>query len=138
MHFNLSHSGDLAVLAISASGPIGIDLEFIDRHIDIPGLARSCFNEAEEQSILALPVPEQAARFFAFWTAKEAHMKLSGQGMSLPPHEIALDLRDGYPVGYLRPASPFATLTYIDLGLPSATCCLALASQNSDSFFHLI
>jgi 4'-phosphopantetheinyl transferase len=126
VHFNLSHSAGLAVLAMSESGPVGIDLEFIDRRIDILGLVRSCFNEAEARNILSLPVPEQPARFFAFWTAKEARMKLTGDGMSLPPQQIALDIEDGVPVGYLRPDSPATQAVFIDLGRPETICCLAM------------
>lgn len=124
--FNLSHSRDLAVLVTAQSGPLGIDLEFIDRQVDIAGLAQSCFTPQEAAVLAALAAPEQAARFFAFWTAKEAFMKLSGQGMSLPPRAIALDLQDGHPVGYLHPETPAAQAIFLDLGQPAAICCLAL------------
>jgi 4'-phosphopantetheinyl transferase len=124
--FNLSHSRDLAVLVTSQVDPLGIDLEFIDRQIDIAGLTQSCFTPQEAVVLAALAAPEQAARFFAFWTAKEARMKLSGQGMSLPPRQIALDLRDGHPVGYLHPETPAAQAIFLDLGQPAAICCLAL------------
>jgi hypothetical protein len=54
-------------------------------------------------------------------------MKLTGDGMSLPPQQIALDIRDGVPVGYLRPDSPATQAVFIDIGHPAALCCLALA-----------
>lgn len=135
LHFNLSHSAGLAVLAISVSGPVGIDLEFIDRGIDVAGLAQSCFTKDEARSLLNLPAPEQAAQFFAFWTAKEARMKLTGDGMSLPPRQISLDIRDGVPVGYLRPAYPAAQAVFIDLGLSAALCCLALPQGPQPTIF---
>lgn len=135
LHFNLSHSAGLAVLVISASGPVGIDLEFIDRGIDVAGLAQSCFTKDEARSLLNLPAPEQAARFFAFWTAKEARMKLTGDGMSLPPRQISLDIQDGVPVGYLRPAYPAAQAVFIDLGPPAALCCLALPQGPQPTIF---
>ena len=129
LHFNLSHSDGLAVLAISASGPVGIDLEFIDRRVDISGLVRSCFTKEEEQSILTLPLPEQATRFFTYWTAKEARMKLTGEGMLLSPRQVVLDIRDGVPVGYLRPDSPAMQAVFIDLGRYETICCLAMISN---------
>ena len=135
IHFNLSHSTGLAVLAISTSGPVGIDLEFVDRGIDISGLTRSCFTKGEEQSILDLPYSEQATRFFAFWTAKEARMKLTGDGMSLSPKQIALDIQDGIPVGYLQPAYPAAQAVFINLGYPAALCCLALPLGSLPAMF---
>ena len=125
--FNLSHSRDLAVLALSPSGPLGIDIEFIDRQADISGLAETCLTPAERAVLEGLPKAAQAARFFAFWTAKEARMKLTGEGMSLPPAQIVLDLHNGLPVGYLHPQTPAAQAVFLDLGHPSALCCLALA-----------
>ena len=127
LFFNLSHSGGLAVLAISETGPLGIDLEFTDRQVDIAGLAQTCLTPEEADVLQALPKDSRAARFFAFWTAKEARMKLTGEGLSLPPRQIALDLSDGKPIGYLRPTNVQAQAVFIDLGHPGAVCCLALA-----------
>ena len=124
--FNLSHSGDLAVLAISERGPVGIDVELFDRHIDVESLAQGVFTGAETEIVLTLPEALRLSRFLAFWTAKEARMKLTGEGMRLEPRHIALDLRDGWPVGYLRPALPAARAIFVDAGDPRAICCLAL------------
>lgn len=125
--FNLSHSRDLAVLGISRSAPLGLDLEFIDRAADIAGLAQTCLTPAEADILASLPEAARRARFFAFWTAKEARMKLTGEGMSLPPHQIALDLHAGHPIGYLHPDTPAAQAVFPDLGHPGTVCCLALA-----------
>ena len=125
--FNLSHSRGLAVLAISETGPLGLDLEFIDRDVDIAGLAQTCLTAEEARVLETLPEIHRAARFFAFWTAKEARMKLTGEGMSLPPRQIALDLRNGLPVGYLRPQTVQAQAVFLDLGHPGSVCCLAVA-----------
>jgi 4'-phosphopantetheinyl transferase len=124
--FNLSHSRDLAVLAISQDGPVGIDLEFIDRSVDVTALARAVFCPQEIDILMALPPLARPARFFAFWTAKEARMKLTGEGMALAPQAIALDLVAGLPVGYLRPEDPGAQALFVDLGTSGAMCCLAL------------
>lgn len=135
--FNMSHSRDLAVLASSQIEPLGIDLEFIDRQADIAGLSKTCLTQGEAESLAALPDEEQRERFFAFWTAKEARMKLTGEGMSLPPRQIALDLRGGMPVGYLRPDGPAAQAIFLDLGIKTALCCLALAQGPQPSITHL-
>ena len=136
--FNLSHSRDLAVLAVSQSGPLGIDLEFIDRAADIDGLARTCLTPGEMDVLDALPEAQRRVRFFVFWTAKEARMKLTGEGMSLPPRQITLDLQDGFPVGYLQPKTPAAQAIFLDLGHPAALCCLALADGQKPSIVSLI
>lgn len=136
--FNLSHSRDLAVLAVSRAGPLGVDLEFTDRQADVAGLAQSCLTPDEANVLAALPKEAQRARFFAFWTAKEARMKLTGQGLSLPPRQIALALQDGLPVGYLRPDTPAAQAVFLDLGHPAASCCLALADGPKPSIIPLV
>ena len=127
--FNLSHSRSLAVVAFTVSEPVGIDVEFIGRQADIAGLAETCLTHAERAVLDDLSEAARPARFFAFWTAKEARMKLTGEGMSLPPGQISLDLHDGLPVGYLRPDSPAAQAVFLDLQHPSALCCLALAQD---------
>ncbi len=116
LEFNLSHSGDLAVLAISERGPVGIDVELFDRRIEVESLAPGVFTDAETATILALPEALRLSRFLAFWTAKEARMKLTGEGMRLEPRHIALDLGDGWPVGYLRPALPAARAIFVEYG----------------------
>jgi 4'-phosphopantetheinyl transferase len=136
LHFNLAHSRDLAVLATSRMGSLGLDIEFIDRRVDIAGLAQTCLTAPEAAVLEGLAEADRAARFFAFWTAKEARMKLTGEGMSLPPRQINLDLQDGYPVGYLQPDSPATQAIFIDLGLPGAICCLALASGPQPAIFY--
>ena len=124
--FNLSHSRDLAVLALSARGPIGIDLEFTDRAVDVGALAQSVFCAHEIDILNALPPATRQTRFFAFWTAKEARMKLTGEGMSLPPKAISLILKDGWPVGYCRPTHA-ATIeaVFLATGHTDILCCLA-------------
>jgi 4'-phosphopantetheinyl transferase len=127
LHFNLSHSRDLAVLAVSGAGPLGLDVEFIDRQVDIAGLAQTCLTPREAAVLDTLPEADRAARFFAFWTAKEARMKLTGEGMLLPPRQISLDLHEGSPIGYLYPKTPGAQAILLDLGKTGPLCCLALA-----------
>lgn len=104
-HFNLSHSGNLAVLAVRKSGPVGVDLELADRALDPMSLAESCFRPHEINALLACATPEaQRATFFNFWTAKEALMKLTGLGMALEPKSISLDLHNGLAAGFSEPS----------------------------------
>lgn len=124
--FNLSHSGDLAVLAISERGPVGIDVEILDRQLDVETLAQSVLTTDETASLIAQPPSDHLSRFLAFWTAKEARMKLTGEGMLLEPRQISLDLRDGWPVGYLRPTLPAARAFFARPFDEQAICCLSI------------
>jgi 4'-phosphopantetheinyl transferase len=78
LHFNISHSKDLAVLGIYHS-PIGIDVEFIDEKCDISNLMDSFMNEQEKEWVLNENIKN---RFFTLWTLKEAVLKKTGLGIS--------------------------------------------------------
>ena len=92
--FNISHSGDYVVCAIS-DADIGVDVEGFSPVR--PAVLRRCFIEDEQQWIGNDP-----ERFFRLWTMKEAYMKLLGTGFSLPAKEIALAIppTEGYDAAH--------------------------------------
>ena len=78
MHFNLSHSEERAVLAISDTAEVGIDLEHV-RPIEHVDLARRYFHPDEMAAITASArYEEQRRAFFRIWTLKEAVVKALG------------------------------------------------------------
>ena len=85
-HFNLSHSRDLAAIAISHDAPVGIDVEFIDPDFPYKDVARDVLTPSE-----ICPTP---ARFYQLWTLKEALLKASGTGFSIDPRKIEFDEND--------------------------------------------
>ena len=82
-HFNVSHSGDYTVLAIS-DRPIGIDLEIIRDFSAI--LAKKYFNEDELKYISGNSSSRKKSLmqkcFYEIWTAKEAYLKFTGKGIA--------------------------------------------------------
>lgn len=82
VEFNLSDSGDLALLAISRSAPVGVDVEFIKPMPDLAAIAASHFAAEERETLLALPDAEQLGAFYRIWTRKEAYIKAVGTGLS--------------------------------------------------------
>ena len=76
IHFNFSHSGNIALCAID-SQPVGADVE-TPRKIT-PSLIAYTMNE-EEQALIA-SAPESLSAFLALWTKKEAILKLTGEGI---------------------------------------------------------
>lgn len=138
LYFNLSHSRGHAVLAVSKLGPVGLDVECIDRQVDLAGLMQTCLTPCESAVLDGLPEADRTARFFAFWTAKEARMKLTGEGMSLPPRQITLHLHEGRPIGYLHPETPAAQAIFLDTGDTGTISCLALAQGPSPTITPLI
>lgn len=100
LHFNLSHSGGLALYAI-ASQPVGIDLEQIRDLSDAEQLAKRFFTPAEAEAIATLPMAQKQAAFLNGWTRKEAYLKATGDGLA-GLDEVEVSLIPGMPAKLLR------------------------------------
>lgn len=82
LHFNLTHSRDLGLLAVSLAGPLGIDLEFLQIDFDHLAVARRYFGPSESAALEGMGQAERAAAFCRIWTRKEALLKGWGCGLS--------------------------------------------------------
>jgi 4'-phosphopantetheinyl transferase len=96
--FNLSHSGDLAVIGLTAHCEIGIDLEQIRPLSDIEQIANRFFQREEAAEILSLPQTEREHAFFCCWTRKEAYIKAIGDGLSAPLDGFRVTVQPSEPV----------------------------------------
>jgi 4'-phosphopantetheinyl transferase len=82
-YFNLSHSGKLALIGISAT-ELGLDCEKV-RHLESLGeIARKHFSESEFTALEALDGEARQLAFYRCWTRKEAYLKAVGEGLSMP------------------------------------------------------
>jgi 4'-phosphopantetheinyl transferase len=84
LKFNLSHSGNFALLAISSKRNVGIDIEAIRPHFAVHEIAKRYFSLAEVAKFRDLPPRQRSGAFFDCWTRKEAYVKARGQGLSIP------------------------------------------------------
>lgn len=82
LRFNLSHSNHLIICAVCLNHDIGCDVESISRKISVDGIARRYFSSTEYQALQTLPPAVQQAKFFEYWTLKEAFVKATGLGIS--------------------------------------------------------
>jgi 4'-phosphopantetheinyl transferase len=82
LHFNLSRSGGLAVVAVTRCGEVGIDVEQVRPLDDVLAIARRMFAPAECAALLALPEAERLPSFLWYWARKEAVVKAIGRGLS--------------------------------------------------------
>jgi 4'-phosphopantetheinyl transferase len=82
--FNVSHSNELALIAVTRGREVGVDIEWHRPDVDIPSVARSSFSAIELQALFALPTAEQFAAFYRIWARKESYIKARGEGLSLP------------------------------------------------------
>ena len=82
LRFNLSHSHEVALLAVTLDAELGVDVEHIRADFASEDVARRFFSRAEVEVFNALPKEEQVAAFFRCWTRKEAYIKAIGKGLS--------------------------------------------------------
>jgi 4'-phosphopantetheinyl transferase len=91
--FSVAHSGELAVIAISPRGPLGVDLEE-RRPMRDPNSFAKRFYTAGEAALVAADPDE----LYRLWCRKEAWSKAHGMGLRMPLDSI--DLRAA-PAGWL-------------------------------------
>lgn len=104
LRFNLSHSHELAICAVSRARSLGIDIEYLHVDFDYLQLASHFFSPGEATTLGALPVESQARGFFNCWTRKEAYIKAHGAGLSLPLDQFEVSLAPGEPASLLSSA----------------------------------
>lgn len=105
LHFNLSHSGDLALLALTRDVEVGIDLEFPAPERPFEKLIERFFSSEEAEAIRRLPPEQLCAAFYRCWTRKEALLKGVGTGISLPLKSFSVGVEDCVRRVSLRAAS---------------------------------
>lgn len=84
LEFNLSHSGDFALIAATCARKVGIDVERIRPGISSQVIARHYFSPSEVAELQTLSPEQRETAFFTCWTRKEAYIKAQGLGLSLP------------------------------------------------------
>lgn len=92
LHFNLSHTGDVALLALSRTVELGVDVEEIRGTPVEDGLPAMVFSAREQAVLAALPPDRQLRGFYLGWTRKEAFVKACGRGLSMPLKDFDVTL----------------------------------------------
>ena len=100
--FNLSHSHDMALYALTRGREIGVDIEYFRPNVETEKLAERFFSPREAAVLRALPEHLRKEGFFNCWTRKEAYIKAEGQGMSIPLSTFDVSLTPGEPAALLR------------------------------------
>jgi 4'-phosphopantetheinyl transferase len=146
--FNVSHSCDLALYAISLNRDVGIDVESVSPDFVNAEMARQCFSRVELRSFWSVPSELRMEAFFNGCTRKEAYIKALGMGLSialdsfdvtLSPHDRACFLRGidqqwqlvsfraeaGFPAALVHNRAPCRVRFFArDLPQVSSSCAL--------------
>ncbi len=95
LHFNVSHSGQQGLIAITKQGEVGVDIEQHRKIEDLQGMAKMIFNREDLWVWQTLPAAEQTPAFYRAWTGKEAVAKALGCGLNIDLKELHVKVTEG-------------------------------------------
>jgi 4'-phosphopantetheinyl transferase len=102
LNFNLSHSAELALYAITRGRVVGIDIEYIREDFATLEIAEQFFSTNEVAALKSLPTDQRTIGFFNCWSRKEAFIKAKGMGVSYPLDRFTVSLAPGEPPALLK------------------------------------
>lgn len=92
IEFNLSHSKDLALLAVGKEFPLGIDIEYYSKR-PYENIGLKLFSPEENKTLSIQPEHLKPSAFFTIWAQKEAFIKAGGLGLAYPTTTFTVGLR---------------------------------------------
>ncbi|MGL1956163.1 MAG: 4'-phosphopantetheinyl transferase superfamily protein [Colwellia sp.] len=84
LRFNISHTTNCIICAVTLVDDIGCDVENTTRKNDVLAIAERYFSPREINELFLLPEEQQRDRFFDYWTLKESYIKAWGLGLAIP------------------------------------------------------
>jgi len=140
LNFNLAHSENLALLAVTRAGMIGVDIERIRPMDDAGQLVGRFFSARESSTFQKLPREQKNIAFFNLWTRKEAWLKAIGEGIEHLLKRVEVSFLPGEPAQFINlpgnaqitepwvihnldPAPGFAAALAVRAPVTSLHCC---------------
>jgi 4'-phosphopantetheinyl transferase len=141
IYFNLSHSDEFVLYAVTPDQNIGIDIECIRSDINMDQIAQSFFSQGEISSLKKAPKDLWPEVFFQYWTRKEAFLKALGEGISFPMEQCDVSLINGKVLSpvILPGNNEVSSCWYIKDLFPGSgyAAAIAVGKANSDiSYWH--
>lgn len=91
IEFNLSHSKDMALLAVGKDTPCGIDIEYYSKR-PYENIGLKLFSPEENNTLSIQPEHHKSSVFFTIWAQKEAFIKAGGLGLAYPTEAFTVNL----------------------------------------------
>jgi 4'-phosphopantetheinyl transferase len=101
LHFNLAHSENLALIAVTRLGAVGVDVEEIRPISDADELVERFFSLRENAQFRQLSPDQKDLAFFNLWTRKEAWLKATGEGIGHSLNRVEVTFLPGEPASLL-------------------------------------
>lgn len=133
LRFNMSHSHEVALVAVACDAALGVDVEYIRADFASEEIAKRFFSRREVETLTSLPREEIVAAFFRCWTRKEAYIKAIGKGLSQQLDRFDVTLAPYEPAALLQADAEDTSswsLSDIDVGSDYAS---ALAVEGTPS-----
>lgn len=102
IQFNVSHSTNTALYAMTRQCILGVDIERVRPLQDMYRIAERFFCPEEIEDLRALPPAERETAFFNCWSRKEAYVKAIGEGLLMPLNRFRVTLTPGDPVQFVH------------------------------------
>ena len=102
LRFNMSHSHEVALVAVARDAALGVDVEYIRVDFASDEIAKRFFSRREVETLATLPKEEIVAAFFRCWARKEAYIKAIGKGLSQQLDRFDVTLAPNEPAALLR------------------------------------
>ncbi|HVY45201.1 MAG TPA: 4'-phosphopantetheinyl transferase superfamily protein [Minicystis sp.] len=96
--FNLTNTEGLVAIVVADAREVGCDVEDVNRRGETVAIANRFFSAREVEDLGRVPAAEQRARFFDYWTLKEAYIKARGMGLAIPLGDFSFVIRRGAPI----------------------------------------
>jgi 4'-phosphopantetheinyl transferase len=138
LRFSLSHSGDLALVAVSREREVGVDVERVRPRDDLDGFAARYFSMHERAALARIADSDRLRAFFEIWTLKEAYLKACGDGLLRELDAFDVTVRDAqarllavrdrpgdearWALRHLDPGGAFVAALAVDGEQPSLRC----------------
>jgi 4'-phosphopantetheinyl transferase len=133
IHFNLAHSQNLALLAVTYAGQVGVDVERLRPLSDANELVNRFFSARESAAFESVPEAQKPTAFFNLWTRKEAWLKATGEGIGHLLNKVEVSFLPGEPAKLLSlPQDSTSHWTLTDLApAPRFAGALAVACSSA-------
>jgi 4'-phosphopantetheinyl transferase len=130
VRFNVAHTGDLALYAVTGGSEVGVDVEQVRGDRDADAVAEQFFSAREAAALRRLSGQARADTFAAVWARKEACVKATGAGMSAPLELVDVPLCGtgiAGSVGVVLDGEPGWSLLDVPVGARHAAAVVARA-----------
>src|SRR5436190_2195168 len=141
VQFNMSHSGQIVVVAVTRGRHIGVDVEMMRPLKDYASIATLNFTQEERAWIESVPSEYQQNAFFKSWARKEAVIKALGKGLSMPLNTFDASILSGQLGRRLTLHSDFPEVEswwLVDMTAPEGYAGAVVVEQSIEKLMYAV